>query len=74
MGFSRQEYWSGMPFPSPGDLPDPGIEPKPPALRADALPSEPPGPTKDQTCTLHIGRQSPNHLTVREVPVAAIVN
>ena len=43
MGFSRQEYWSGLPFPSPGDLPDPGIEPGSPALQADALPSEPPG-------------------------------
>ena len=42
-GFSRQEYWSGLPFPSPGDLPDPGIEPGSPALQADALPSEPPG-------------------------------
>ena len=43
MGFSRQECWSGLPFPSPGDLPDPGIEPRSPALQADALPSEPPG-------------------------------
>ena len=43
MGFSRQEYWSGLPFPSPGDLPDPGIEPGSPALEADALTSEPPG-------------------------------
>ena len=43
MEFSRQEYWSGLPFPSPGDLPDPGIKPGSPALRADALPSEPPG-------------------------------
>ena len=43
MGFSGQEYWSGLPFPSPGDLPDPGIEPRPPALQADALTSEPPG-------------------------------
>ena len=42
MEFSRQEYWSGLPFPSPGDLPDPGIEPGSPALRADALPSDPP--------------------------------
>ena len=41
MGFSRQEYWSRLPFPSPGDLPDPGIEPRSPALQADALPSEP---------------------------------
>ena len=43
MGFSRQEYWSGLPFPSPGDLPDPGIEPRSPALQADALTSEPTG-------------------------------
>ena len=43
MGFSRQEYWSGLSFPSPGDLPDPGIEPRSPALQADALTSEPPG-------------------------------
>ena len=43
MGFSRQGYWSGLPFPSPGDLPDPGIEPGSPALEADALTSEPPG-------------------------------
>ena len=43
MGFSRQEYWSGLPFPSPEDLPDPGIEPRSPALQADALPSEPIG-------------------------------
>ena len=43
MGFSRQECWSGLPFPSPGDLPDPGIEPGFPALEADALTSEPPG-------------------------------
>ena len=42
MGFSRQEYWSALPFPSPGDLPDPGIEPKSPALQADSLTSEPP--------------------------------
>ena len=43
MEFSRQEYWSGLPFPSPGDFPNPGIEPRSHALRADALPSEPPG-------------------------------
>ena len=43
MGFSRQEYWSRLPFPSPGDLPNPGIEPRPPALEAEALTSEPPG-------------------------------
>ena len=43
MGFSRQEYWSGAPFPSPGDLPDPGIKPRSSALQADFLPAEPPG-------------------------------
>ena len=43
MGFSRQEYWSEVPFPSPGNLPSPGNEPGSPALQADALPSEPPG-------------------------------
>ena len=42
MGFSKQEYWSGLPFPSPGDLPNPGIEPGSSALEADALTSEPP--------------------------------
>ena len=41
MGFSRQEYWSGLPFPSPGDLPNPGIKPGSPAWQADALSSEP---------------------------------
>ena len=48
MGFSRQEYWSGLPFPSPGDLPDPGIKPGFPALEADALTSEPPGKTVER--------------------------
>ena len=46
MGFSRQEYWSGLPFPPPGDLPDPGIKLRSPALQADSLPSEPPGNPK----------------------------
>ena len=43
MGFSRQEYWSGQPFLSPGDLPNPETEPRSPALQADSLPTEPPG-------------------------------
>ena len=43
MEFSRQEYWSGLPFPSPGDLPDTGLEPLSPAPQADSLQSEPPG-------------------------------
>jgi len=45
-GISRQEYWSGLPFPSSGDLPNPGIKPGSPTLQADALPSEPPGKPK----------------------------
>ena len=57
MGFSRQECWSGLPFPSPGDLPDPGIEPRSPALRADTLPSEPPG---------HVSKPLPNSLKCRK--------
>ena len=40
VGFSRQEYWSGLPFPSPGDLPNPGIKPGSPPLKADSLPTE----------------------------------
>ena len=51
MGFSRQEYWNGLPFPSPGDLPDPGIEPQFPTLWADASTSEPPG--KPPVLSLH---------------------
>ena len=47
MEFSRQEYWSGLPFPSLGDLPNPGIKPRSRALLADALPSEPPGKPSD---------------------------
>ena len=48
MEFSRQEYWSGLPFPSPGDLPNPGIEPGSPVLPAEALLSEPPGKSQDR--------------------------
>ena len=50
MEFSRPEYWSGQPFPSPGDLPNPGIEPRSPALQADSLPAEPP----EKPCGAHI--------------------
>ena len=46
MGFSRPEYWSGEPFPSPGDLPNPGIKPRPPSLQVDCLPAEPQGQLK----------------------------
>ena len=57
MGFSRHEYWSGWLFPSPGNLPDPGIEPGYPAVQVDSLPSEPPGKhglfqTSDSICKL----------------------
>ena len=48
MEFSREEYWSELPFPSPGDLPNPGIEPGFPSLQADALPSEPPGKSLEE--------------------------
>ena len=56
MGFSKQEYWSGLPFPSPGDRPDPGIEPRSPALQADALSSEPPGKPESFT-EIHIKQE-----------------
>ena len=52
MGVSRQEYWSRLPFPSPGHLPNPGIEPGSPALQADALSSEPPGKPRKAEYTL----------------------
>ena len=48
MEFSRPEYWSGRPFPSPGDLPNTGIEPRYPTLQMDSLPSEIPGKTKEE--------------------------
>ena len=47
MEFSKPEYWSGYPFPSPGDLPNPGIEPRAPTLQADSLPAEPQGKPKN---------------------------
>ena len=48
MGFSRQEYWSGLPFPSPGELSNPGMEPGSTGLQADSLASEPPGAAQGQ--------------------------
>ena len=50
-GILRQEYWSGLPFPSPGDLPNPGIEPRSPGLQADSLSSESPGKPKNYQMT-----------------------
>ena len=55
MVFSRQEYWSGLPFPSPGDLPRPGIKPGSPALQADALLSEPPDSFLGGGIAQHVG-------------------
>ena len=53
MGFPRQAHWSGLPFPSPGDLDHPGIKPRSPAFQADSLPSEPPGkPSESLECTI----------------------
>ena len=57
MGFSRQEYWSELPFPSPGDLPDLGIKPGSPALQADSLSSEPPGKLKVKAVCLYDGTE-----------------
>ena len=77
MGFSRQEYWSGFPFPSPGDLPDPGIEPKSPALQADALPSEPPGKPQEvgalATSKFLIARRIPQRETVATPRILQLV-
>ena len=58
MEFFRQEYWSGLPSPSPGDLPNQGIESKSPALQADALPSEPPGKSLVKRLVIGEGRAS----------------
>jgi len=54
MEFSRLEYWSGWPFPPPGDLPNPGIEPRDPALQADSLPVEPQGKTREVHISIEI--------------------
>ena len=72
IGFSRQEYWTRLPFPSPGDLPNPGIQPRSPALQVDSLPAEPQGsPNESENCSVlsdslrpH-GRYSPGVLQAR---------
>ena len=67
MGFPRQEtHWSGLPLPSPGDVPDPGIEPGSPALQADSLPSELPGkPLGSVKCDLSWAPKATLHSTMR---------
>ena len=54
IGFPRQESWSGLPFPSPGDLPNPGIKPGSPALQAGSLPTDPPGEPRLDVMWLHL--------------------
>ena len=64
MGFSRQEYWSGLPSPPQGDLPDPGIEPMSPvspALEEDSLPTEPPGKPIYIACQMKINTMEKNY-------------
>ena len=63
MEFSRQEYWNGFPFPSPGDLPDPGFELGPPTLKADTLPSEPPGNTYIKASALPFMKYLPHEIS-----------
>ena len=66
MGFSRQEYWSGLPFPTPGELPNPGIEPGSPALQTDALLSEPLGGQRRKNSTLKPGKKRPQKKKKKE--------
>ena len=76
-GIFRQEYWSVLPFPSLGDLPDPGIEPGSPALQADTLLSEPPGKLTGQLQTKNLmvfGRFEHKHLNKRELDLDALLS
>ena len=66
MGFSRQEYWSGLPLPSPADLPNPGIELRSPSLQADALPSEPHCFTIDILCQFQTLKENGADLEVSD--------
>ena len=73
MGFSKQEHWSGLPLPSPGDLPDPEIEPGSPALEGDALTSEPPGKPVMTTIAIYYAPSmcqelSVSHVTLKKYP------
>ena len=68
-GFSMQEYWNGLPFPSPGDLQDPGIKPRSPALQADTLTSEPPGIHLRSKCTQNINDHFLSRLQNHEITI-----
>ena len=63
MEFCRQEYWSGLPFPSSGDPPDPGVKPRSSALQTDSLPSEPPG----KPCRRYCRRMSISTFSIQEI-------
>ena len=67
MEFPRQEYWSGLLFPSPADLPDPGIKPGSPMLQADTLPSEPPGKPNGREFGQTLGNGEAQRAAVHEV-------
>ena len=69
-GFSRPEYWSGYPLPSPGDLPNPGIEPRPPALQVDSLPAEPQG----YICVTNVYNQAFHHQTKVPLTSGALIS
>ena len=73
MEFSRQEYWSGLLFPSPGDLPNPGIEPRSPTLQADALPSEPSGSLMKITANQIVKKEVKLFLFVDEINLQKIL-
>ena len=68
MEFSRQEYWSGLPFPSPGGLPNPGIKPDLPALQADSLPSEPREKPEFSKTDLKMESQCSKRKTAQKLP------
>ena len=74
MGFSKQEYWSGLPFPSPGDLPNSGIKPGSPALQADFLLSEPPGKLFRKAVTIQISlAEQERRLSFHLPPVVGVM-
>ena len=66
MGFSRQEYWSELPFPSPGDLPYPGIEPRYPTLQANTLTSDPPGKPQGEG-DIYGNSNMETYITIRKI-------